>query len=168
VDDNKQEHSVDRFAQQWNYRPGVPINTSPVFQWPPNPVKIAKWFAARWFVFGENLILVALSSLTWFYFHPSLEQTATLKLDWILMIFVRNIILISIVAGGLHFFLHSRKSQGNRLKFDPRDVTAKGRLFTLGTQLYDNIFWTLTSGVFFWTVFPFLLDSPLPSLATNV
>lgn len=82
------ENPQSHFARQWNYRPDVPIQTSPVFQWPPKPINIIKWFVARWFAFGENLILVALASLTWFYFHPTLEQTATLQFDWIAMMFV--------------------------------------------------------------------------------
>ncbi len=153
----KAPDSDSRFAKQWNYRPNVPIATSPVFQWPPHPIPIFRWFSARWFVFGENIIIAALACLTWHFFHPSLEQTANLEFGWIAMMFVRNVILISVVAGGLHYFLHTRKVQEDKLKFDPRDVAAKGRMFTFGTQLHDNMFWTLTSGVFFWTGFEVLM-----------
>jgi len=146
-----------RFAGQWNYRPPVPIQTSPVFQWPPNPASIGRWFAARWFVLGENLIIVGLAVLTWFFLQPPLEETKTFAFGWIAWMFVRNVILITIVAGGLHFFLHTRKTQDEKLKFDPRELKAKGRAFTLGSQLRDNIFWTLTSGVLFWTAFEALM-----------
>jgi sterol desaturase/sphingolipid hydroxylase (fatty acid hydroxylase superfamily) len=155
--DTSTSNKDDRFTRQWNYRPDVPINTSPLFQWPLNPIGVARWFGARWFVFGENLILVALASLIWFYFHPTLEQTETLEISWITKIYAGNFLLIAIVAGGLHFFFHSRKFQGNELKFDPREIVSKGRMFTLGSQLKDNMFWTLTSGVFFWTAFEVLM-----------
>ena len=151
------ETPQSRFARQWNYRPEVPIRTSPVFSWPPEPGNVVRWFAARWFVLGENLILVALACITWYYFQPSLDETATLEFGWIAAMFFRNVILISIVAGGLHILLHRRKFQGDRLKFDAREVEAKGRMFTFGSQLRDNMFWTLTSGVFFWTGFEVLM-----------
>lgn len=146
-----------RFARQWNYRPAVPIQTSPLFQWPPNPASFSRWFAARWFVFGENLIIASLAVLTWFFLQPSLEVTKTLAFDWIALMFLRNAVLITIVAGGLHYFLHTRKAQKDALKFDPRELQAKGRSFTLGSQLRDNMFWTLGSGVTFWTGFEVLM-----------
>ncbi|MFT7576266.1 MAG: lathosterol oxidase [Alphaproteobacteria bacterium] len=153
-DGNKAE---SHFARQWNYRPSVPIDTSPGFKWPPQPSKICGWFAARWLVVGENLILVGLAVLTWIYFQPPLEQTKVLAFDWIALMFVRNFVLISIVAGGLHIVLYVRKLQGDRLKFDKRDLNAKGRAFTLKSQLRDNMFWTLGSGVFFWTAYEALM-----------
>ena len=102
--DTSTSNKDDRFTRQWNYRPDVPINTSPLFQWPLNPIGVARWFGARWFVFGENLILVALASLIWFYFHPTLEQTETLEISWITKIYAGNFLLIAIVAGGFTFF----------------------------------------------------------------
>lgn len=146
-----------RFARQWNYRPNVPITTSPLFQWPMNPLRIAKWFASRWFVFGENLILVGLATAVWFYFQPSLEVTKTFAFGWVALMFIRNFLLITFVAGGLHLLLHTRRVQGDKLKFDPRALVAKGRAFTLGSQLRDNMFWTLSSGVFFWTAYEVLM-----------
>ena len=155
--DSTPPDAESRFAKQWNYRPNVPIQTSPLFQWPPKPGGYAKWFAARWFVFGENAIIAALAVLTWFYFQPPLDVTKTLAPGWIALMFIRNAILITIVAGGLHYVLHTRKAQKEKLKFDPRDVHNKGRTFTLNSQLKDNMFWTLTSGVFFWTAYEVLL-----------
>ena len=155
--DVKQPDRDSRFARQWNYRGAVPIQTSPVFQWPPNPINVIRWFAARWFVFGENLILVALASLTWFYLQPSLEQTTTLQFGWIAKMFLRNFILIALVAGGLHVFFHARKKQGDKLRFDSKEVSLPGKNFTAGSQLRDNMFWTLTSGVLFWTGFEVLM-----------
>ncbi|MFK8083968.1 MAG: sterol desaturase family protein [Granulosicoccus sp.] len=153
----KTETPTSRFARQWNYRPAKPIATSPLFQWPPTPVRIVQWVAARWLAFGENLIIVALAVLSWHYFQPALAETKTLELGWVAQMFLRNILLITAVAGALHFFLHRRKTQGKRLKFDPEDVNAKGRRYTFNSQLGDNIFWTLTSGVFFWTAFEVLM-----------
>ncbi|MFK7857448.1 MAG: sterol desaturase family protein [Granulosicoccus sp.] len=148
---------TSRFTRQWNYRPADPIATSPLFQWPPSPTGIARWFAARWLVFGENLIIVGLAVLTWHIFQPPLEDVKTVQFGWVAQMYLRNFILITLVAGGLHFFLHTRKTQGERLKFDPEELKAKGRRYTLNSQLRDNMLWTLTSGVFFWTALEALL-----------
>jgi len=145
------------FSRQWHYRPPVPIQTSPVFAWPPQPRQWLRWIADRWFAIGENLILVGLATLTWVFLQPSQEITKTFAVGWIAWMFARNFVLIFIVAGGLHWYFHGRRVQGKHLKFDPRDTAAKGRTFTFGSQLRDNMFWTLGSGVFFWTAFEVLM-----------
>lgn len=151
------EKATNRFAKQWHYRPPVPINTSPLFQLPFNLAGVARWFLNRWLVFGENLIILGLAMLTWFYFQPPLEETKTLAFGWIAKMYLRNLVLISVVAGGLHYFLHVRQSQGDKLKFDPRKLVGTGKKYSFNHQLRDNIFWTLGSGVFFWTVYEALM-----------
>jgi len=128
-----------------------------LFNWPPEPTIIVRWFATRWFAFGENIIVAAIAVLTWHILQPPLEQTRQFAFSWIAQMFIRNIILITVVAGGLHFFLYTRKTQGKRLKFDPKTLYAKGRRYTLNSQIRDNMFWTLSSGVFFWTAFEALM-----------
>ena len=100
---------------------------------------------------------MGLAYLAWKYFQPSLEQTISLEFGWVVKIFIRNIILISVVAGCLHLSLHMRRTQGDQLKFDSRDMTKNSRMFTFKNQVRDNMFWTLTSGVFFWTMFEVLM-----------
>lgn len=141
------------FEKQWHYMPDVPVQTSPLFSWPPQPIKAAKWIASSWFTISENIILVALACLIWFYASPTLETTKTLEPSWIGFIFIRNMLLMTIVAGGLHWFFHSGKKQDNHLKFDARTVPMKGKGFTFNNQLYDNMFWTLASGVTLWTIY---------------
>ena len=55
---------------------------------------------------------------------------------------------MALVAGSLHYLLYIRKSQGNKLKFDKRDLTKKNKNFLFSDQVKDNMFWSLTSGVF--------------------
>jgi lathosterol oxidase len=37
------------FARQWHHRPPVPVKVSPFFFWPPEPVRMVRWVADRWF-----------------------------------------------------------------------------------------------------------------------
>ncbi|MEM7216459.1 MAG: sterol desaturase family protein [Pseudomonadota bacterium] len=154
---NKPETKRSDFARQWHYLPDVPVQTSPLFAWPPDPAKIGRWFAGSWFTIGENIILAGLAFICWAWFQPSLETTKSLEAGWILQIYIRNIILMFLVAGGLHWYFHSGKKQDERLKFDPREVPSKGRIYTFNNQLYDNMFWTLASGVTLWTAYETLM-----------
>ena len=151
------EPATSRFQAQWHHRPPVPIQVSPFFAWPPNPMRMVRWLAARWFNIAENSILVGVACVSWFWFQPPLEEAKTLAFGWIAEIYLRNLVLLTIVAGGLHLYFFTWKQQGKRLKFDPRDLKASGRTFTFNSQVADNVFWSLVSGVFFWTAYEVLM-----------
>ena len=141
----------------WHHVPDVPIRVSPFFSWPPDPRGMASWILARWLGLAENVIVLALAAISWVWFSPSLETAATLSPGWIALLWLRNMALMCLVAGGLHWFFYSRKGQGKRLKFDPRDLMKGGRQFTFGGQVRDNMFWSLGSGVAQWTGYEVLL-----------
>lgn len=152
-----QDHEIPPALPGWHHVPEVPIAVSPFFSWPPEPRRMVTWLAARWLRLAENVILVGLVLVVWTWFSPSLDTTATLAPGWIFAIWLRNIILMVLVAGGLHWFFYMRKAQDKRLKFDPRDLMLKGRQFSFGGQVRDNMFWSLTSGVGFWTGYEVLM-----------
>ena len=141
----------------WNHIPNVPIQVSPLFSWPPRPKEILKWIWNSWFLITENLILIAIASISFFWFQPSLEQAQTLSLGWIAIIYIRNIVLLGAVAGGLHLYFYTFTKQGQKLKYDPRPLMKSGKQFSLGGQVRDNMFWSLGSGVFFWTTYEVLM-----------
>lgn len=141
----------------WDHVPNVPIKVSPFFSWPPRPVEMWQWLEARWLRIAENLIVLAICLLVWTFTQPAMEQMKTLSIGWVAQIWVRNLVLMFLVAGSLHWFFFMRKGQGNRLKFDPRDLAIKGKQFNFGGQVKDNMFWTLTSGVGFWTAYEVLM-----------
>lgn len=145
------------FAQAWHYRPPVPIQTSPLFAWPPRPAAVARWFAVRWLNIAENTILAVLATLCWLWVQPSMEEARTLSPGWIAEIWLRNMGLMIAVAGGLHLYFHTWRRQGRDRKFDPREMARKGGSFTFRSQLWDNVLWSLASGVTTWTVFEVLM-----------
>ena len=145
------------FAHQWHHMPERPIRVSPIFSWPPRPRRIWRWVRDRWFALAENSILTGLAGATWVWLQPPLEETKTLAPGWVAEMYVRNLILMTLVAGGLHLWLHRWKRQGKRLKFDPREMGGKGRAFTFSNQVLDNVFWTLAGGVAFWTGYEALM-----------
>ena len=48
------------------------------------------------------------------------------------------------------------QKQGSDLKFDHRDQARNNGRFLFRSQVLDNMYWTLASGVTFWTLFEFL------------
>ena len=61
------------------------------------------------------------------------------------------------VAGGLHAYFYRYKCQGDRRKFDLRQMLRKNRVFTLNYQVRDNMFWTCISGVTIWSAYEILM-----------
>jgi Delta7-sterol 5-desaturase len=149
--------SEDHKIPGWNYTPYVPIQVSPFFTWPLRPKNMLIWIAQRWFGLAENAILIFVCLITWYWLQPALETTKTLAFGWIAGIWLRNMILMILVAGGLHWFFHQLKGQGDKLKYDGRELSKKGRQFSFGSQVKDNAFWTLSSGVGFWTLYEVLM-----------
>ncbi|MYA87773.1 MAG: sterol desaturase family protein, partial [Boseongicola sp. SB0662_bin_57] len=101
----------------WHHVPEVPIEVSPFFSLPLDPRRMLGWVVARWFRLAENSILTALALICWLWLQPSLEVTESLSWDWIGALLLRNLALMTIVAGGLHWFFYRAKLQGDRLKF---------------------------------------------------
>ena len=73
--------------------------------------------------------------------------------SWIAQLWIRNCILITLVAGSLHFWFYYLKGQSKKLKFEKKFIDEKVKKFTFNNQLFDNIFWTIISGVTIWTIF---------------
>ncbi len=142
---------------EWNHHPVLPIGIAPYFNWPPEPARIVKWLAGVWFPVTERGLIVCLSVLTWFYFTPALERCRDLAIDWVFEIYIRNLGLMLIVAGGFHLYLYTFAKQGKVLKFDHRDLAHNNRSFSFRSQLLDNMFWSLASGVTVWTLYEVVL-----------
>ncbi len=153
----------------WHYLPELPIQVSPYFNWPPNPLEIVKWFFRGWIRPSEKLFILLISILCWFYWYPSLSEAAELSAGWIISIYLRNLLLLILVAGGLHTWFYIWKKQGDELRFDSRPLVKNSRVFTFNNQVHDNIFWSCVSGVSIWTAYEvfmlwLLANGLIPSL----
>src|SRR5680860_1621947 len=90
----------------WNHTPQVPLTVSPFFTWPLRPIEMIRWVWNSWFLITERLILVGIAFVTLILTQPSLEVTQTLAPGWIAQIWVRNLVLMTVVAGGLHLYFY--------------------------------------------------------------
>jgi len=142
--------------KEWNHVPETPIAVSPLWQWPPEPLATLRWYFDSWFFLTINLMIVGLSVVSFYWASPTLDTAATPGL-WIAGIWLRNALLVTVIAGALHLWFHKYAAQGTDLKYDPRPFPRNGRMFTFSSQLKDNIFWTIASGVTIWSGFEALL-----------
>ena len=164
MSDQSPEHSADCNASAaqdntgnatpspWNWRPEGPVQNNPLFSWPPSPTAILRWYASAWKPLSEQAFFVFLMLVTWFYLQPPLAQTQTLESGWVAAIYARNLTFMLVIAGGLHLYFFSYQCQGTERRYDRRSL-GSGSRFTLGTQVRDNMFWSLASGVTLWTAY---------------
>ncbi len=141
----------------WGYKPTIPVQVAPWFRWPPQLGAIARWTWFTWNPLSERTLLVVLAWVSWRWLQPGPEVARQLEVGWIGAMYLRNLGLMILVAGGLHLYFYRRKGQGEKLRYDPRDLRRSSRLFTFSNQVCDNVFWTLVSGVAFWTAYEVLM-----------
>ena len=140
----------------WNHTPDLPLTVNPLFERPLNSGAVLRWYVGSWLPFSINLAIVMLSFVCLWWFSPNLEQ-AVLPGLWMFGVLFRNAVIISVLAGGLHWWFHSSQKQGLTGKYDPRPFPRKGKMFTGGDQLRDNMTWVLLSGVPIWSGFEILI-----------
>ncbi len=153
----KQNPPKQNTRKNWHHQPTLPIQVSPLFIRPFKPIDTVKWYIRSWFPVSERLIILLLSIISWAYLHPSLERCQQFQLDWVAQIFLRNLGLIFLVAGGLHLYLYTFKVQGNKRQYDTRPLAKNKRTFTFNNQVMDNMFWSCASGVTIWSLYEALM-----------
>ena len=93
----------------------------------PKPLAAFKYlFRFPGYLYPWQILYFGLATVTWLYFQPALSRCVTFQPDWILEMFVRNLVLLVLIFGAWHYWLWSRKSQGLQYKFpatNPREHT---------------------------------------------
>lgn len=134
------------------WSPERPIEYAPLFVWPPQPKALARWlvgFPGYIWPFNALYLLVAIGVWTWA--TPSTETMSTWSAGWVTVVLLRNAGLLILWFGIFHIALYSRKSQAQRSKFNAKWPASRSERFTLGSQLRENVFWSLASGLPIWT-----------------
>ena len=141
------------------WRPNNKLNYGPFLVWPFRPLVFLKWlFGYPGYIFPWNILYLILTIFVWMFLTPSVEVMKTYSLDWISLVFIRNVVLTILIVGAWHFFLYMRKTQNTEFKYNknwPDDK--KNKTFLFQSQTYDNIFWTFASGVPIWTAYETLM-----------
>ena len=107
-------------SREWHWHPDLPVKYAPYWLWPAKPSVVAKWVWQNWLQFSDRSIFLALAFLVAFWVQPVGPEQAGFAFGWMAWVFVRNWLLLLIVAGGLHHWFYGVDGQGKLLKYDPR------------------------------------------------
>ena len=139
------------------WRPPNPLRYAPIFVWPPRPKQFLQWLLAfPGFLWPYNSVYFLITVVTWLYLQPDLSRTAEFRIGWIAQMYLRNLALLWLTAGGWHALFYTFKWQDTERKFNPAWKSPNSKVFLWGNQLYDNIFWSCVSGCTVWTAYEVL------------
>ena len=144
-------------ASGWHHTPRLPVRPAPYWDRPARPVAAFVYLARSWRPVSDRALFLLIAVGVWLWATPELSRTATFQLDWMAEVWLRNFILISIVAGGLHIWLHIWRRQGDDTHYDTRPFLKNNGRFTFRNQVHDNMFWTLGTGVLIWSGYECLM-----------
>ena len=140
----------DRRARQrtsqrkvWNYTPELPIKMAPYWDWPIKPLVSLKYLLRSWNPVAQRFLYLVLAVVVWTWFTPDLERAQTLSFDWIFEIWLRNLVILLVIAGGLHLALWKYRTQADEYRYDMRPMAKGSKVFHFKNQVWDNMFWTL-------------------------
>jgi sterol desaturase/sphingolipid hydroxylase (fatty acid hydroxylase superfamily) len=134
------------------WQPDPPPRPSPLFSVPWKPWEILKYlFGPQGFYLPYNLFYAAIAVVAWLWFTPGMDRTVHFQVGWIAEIFARNVVLLTLVAGGLQLRLYTTRGQGTKFKYTSKWLASKDDRFLFHSQVWDNVFWNLTSGCLIWT-----------------
>ncbi len=134
------------------YRPHKPVALPPIYHWPLRLSACLRWFWHE-LVFPYGIFYLALAVVVWQFLTPDRQQMTTLQPGWMLLIWLRNAVLLCMVAGGLHWWLYIKRRQNQEYKFDARWPASGNRVFLWGDQVKDNVFWSIASGSLVWSLY---------------
>ena len=152
-----------RKRQAWNYTPDLPLRSAPFLHWPLRPAAVVRHLVKAWRPLTSRVLMLAVSFAVWQWASPSLSEAESLRPGWILEIWVRNIVLVTVVAGGLHLLLQRYRVQGDGLRYDARSLTKNKSLFLFNDQVKDNMFLTLLPAMVAATVWESWAGGPTPT-----
>jgi len=129
------------------------VEVAPIYKWPPNLVEVVKYFfGIPGFLFPWNILFVSISIFTWLFLTPNFDTMKNFETGWIMQVFFRNVALLVMVAGPLHFYFYIKKAQGIQYKYNHNWV-GKSNRYLFSNQNRENVFWSILSGCSIWTIY---------------
>lgn len=148
------ESGMKDASSSGGYLPEAAPVKHPLFQWPPNPAAASRYlFGWPGFFWPYQAVFFAIALIWWALLTPQLSVLRNPSLGWIVPLFARNLLLVLLVAGGLHVRLYMKKAQGTEYKYSQQWPIVDSSTFLFRDQVWDNAFWSLFSGVPVWTAY---------------
>lgn len=102
TESNRDTQGQGKGRDSWNHR--GPVVFSPLFDWPPNPRAFVLALTKRWVTLSRNALFLIVAWLVYRYFLPDLSSMRSLSIEWALPAFLRNLLLMTVITGGLHLY----------------------------------------------------------------
>lgn len=135
----------------WNWHSQLPIQNSPVFAWPPRLWAASLFLLQSAFLTVDQLIFLAFALVTWWLLRDGLSSAVSVTLSWTAQVYSLNVLMMVLVAGGLHLYFYRFAKQAKCLKFTYAGLESHHLRYLFSNQTWDNITWSLVSGVTVWT-----------------
>ena len=140
--------------KEWNFHPKLPLDKNPLFVFPFSIKKIFNWYLKMWAPPSEIFVCLLFTLILWNFLNPLLGFF-TINFKNIFYVYLINLAIVIFTAGALHLYFYSFNQQNNTLKYDIRKQS-NNRKYTFNSQVLDNMFWTIVSGVSFLTMYQIL------------
>ena len=143
---------LDRQPDSLYWEPETISKDRTLYNWPPKPLQTLKWF--KDYLFSPIQLFFALLGLfVWFFLTPSMTTMKTFSWDWILIIYFRNVALLSLITGTVHFWLYIKKGQGSQFQYNNKGLRKNDSRFWFNDQTKENMFFSIVSGCGIWTLY---------------
>ncbi len=130
---------------RWQHTPELPLRPAAFYR-TISPVEIGAHLLRSWRPWGTRVFMLLVAWGIWEFAAPDLNDARSFSFGWMSQIWLRNIVLVAIITGALHWWLWIRKAQQD-LRYDSRDMGRNKRLFLFDDQVKDNMFLTLVSAM---------------------
>lgn len=140
-------------GKSWNFHPDLSRQDGSAFCRPRRTAVPMHWFARNWHCLSERVMIALLAMAAWAWLYPPLQLAERVEIGWGGGVWAANFGLIVAFAGDLRWRYYIRRSQGMRLKFDPRAIATRNQVFSCSCQPRHNMIWTLGCGVTLLTAF---------------
>ena len=128
------------------YHPRKILDFDPIFVWPPKPKAFLAWLLKfPGYIWPWNLFYIGIAFISYYFFQPAMSSWSTFNLDWILIVFFRNVFLIILLASFWHTRFFILKSQDDKFKYNLSPLGKEKKAWFLGSQTKENIFWSVFS-----------------------
>ena len=104
----------------WNHHPDLPIETSALFNWPPNFTKGLTSIAKSWFGLYTRGIALLIILCLWLTVPTAMNALAIGGCLRLLELYGTHILVIAGVARSLHVYFEGLSAQGTQLAIDTR------------------------------------------------
>ncbi len=129
--------------ERWHFKPDLNKQVSPYYQWPPKFRESLLCMFKAWSPLDVRIWVLLFSISIWMLFYPEIESCAVIGWSCVLPIWIRNVLTLLVVAGGLHLYFYTYNRQKTEEKYEARFLDPASSRFHFNSQLADNVFWVL-------------------------